>query len=130
MQLGQAYEGQGKTDLALKALMNAERLSGGNSKAVSSRGYSLAKAGKTQEARDVLKMLETRSRGQYVPPYAMALVNAGLDDQEAIFTWLERAYDARDVHLIFLTVDPKWDRYRNNPRFKALLKRCGFAVNP
>jgi TolB-like protein/DNA-binding winged helix-turn-helix (wHTH) protein/Flp pilus assembly protein TadD len=106
MQLGQAYEQEGKTDLALKALMNAERFSGGNSKAVSSRGYSLAKGGKTKEARDVLRTLETRFHRQYVPPYAMALVNAGLDDQQAVFTWLDRAYEARDVHLIFLTWIP------------------------
>ncbi len=129
MQLGQVYEREHKTDLALEALSNAERISGGNSKTISTRGYSLAKAGKTKEARDLLRTLETRSRRQYVPPYAMALVNAGLDEPEAAFTWLDRAYKARDVHLIFLTVDPKWDPYRDDPRFKALLKRCGFTMN-
>jgi hypothetical protein len=34
---------------------------------------------------------------------------------------------ARDVHLIFLTVDPKWDPYRADSRFEALLGRCGFS---
>jgi hypothetical protein len=29
--------------------------------------------------------------------------------------------------LIFLTVDPKWDGYRADARFEALLARCGFA---
>jgi hypothetical protein len=41
--------------------------------------------------------------------------------------WLNRAYVARDVHLIFLPVDPKWDPYRADPRFTALLARCDFA---
>jgi hypothetical protein len=59
----------------------------------------------------------------------MALVNAGLDDEQAVFTWLDQAYEARDVHLIFLTVDPKWAGYRDDPRFKPLLKRCGFTMN-
>ena len=45
-------------------------------------------------------------------PYALALVHAGLGDADAAFEWLDRAYAARDVHLIFLTVDVKWDRYR------------------
>jgi hypothetical protein len=39
--------------------------------------------------------------------------------------WLAKAYDARDVHLIYLPVDPKWDLYKADPRFQALLKRCG-----
>ena len=42
-------------------------------------------------------------------------------------TRTNRAYTVHDVHLIFLTVDPKWDPYRSDPRFTALLERCGFA---
>jgi hypothetical protein len=56
----------------------------------------------------------------------LALLSAGLGDREAVFEWLERAYDARDVHLVFLTADPKWDAYRSDRRFTALLDRCGF----
>jgi hypothetical protein len=40
---------------------------------------------------------------------------------------LDRAYEARDVHLVFLPVDPRWDAYRSDPRFGALVERCGFA---
>ena len=74
----------------------------------------------------MLRTLEAVSRERYVPPYAMALVHAGLGDREAVFDWLDKAYAARDVHLIFLPVDPKWDAYRADPRFEALLARCGF----
>jgi hypothetical protein len=110
----------------LDAFGSAARFSGGNSKAISHRGYVLAKVGRTTEARDVLKTLEAVSRERYVPPYAMALVYAGLGERDAVFEWLDRAYEARDVHLIFLTVDPKWDPYRADPRFGALLARCDF----
>jgi hypothetical protein len=57
----------------------------------------------------------------------MALVHARLGNREAAFRWLDRAYEARDVHLTFLTVDPKWDAYRADARVEALLARCGFA---
>ena len=57
----------------------------------------------------------------------MALVQAGLGERDDVFEWLDKAYAARDVHLIFLTVDPKWDAYRADARFGALLVRCGFA---
>lgn len=124
---GQASERLGKTDAALEAFSNAARFSGGNSKAISLRGYLLGKVGRSHEARDVLKTLEEVSRSRYVPPYAMALVHAGLGERDAVFEWLNRAYDARDVHLIFLPVDPKWDPYRTDPRFTGLVERCGFA---
>ena len=50
-----------------------------------------------------------------MPPVAIALVHAGLGDGEAVMEWLAKAYDARDVHLIYLPVDPKWDPYRADP---------------
>jgi TolB-like protein/DNA-binding winged helix-turn-helix (wHTH) protein/Flp pilus assembly protein TadD len=127
VQSGQASEQLGRTDEAFEAFSNAARFSGGNSKAISLRGYLLGKVGRSQEARDVLKTLEEVSRIRYVPPYAMALVHAGLGERDAVFEWLNRAYDARDVHLIFLPVDPKWGPYRSDPRFTALVARCGFA---
>ena len=128
MQLAQSYEREGKIDLALKALQDAERFPGGsNSKVLSLKGYCLAKARRVTDARDVLNALEALSRERYVPPYAIALVHAGLDERDAVFTWLDRAYEADDVHLLFLTVDAKWDPYRTDPRFLALLERCGFT---
>ena len=127
VQMAQAYEQLGKTAMAFDALRNAERLSERNSKSLSLRGYLLATSGRANEAREVLKTLEAVSRERYVPPYALALVHAGLGERDAVFDWLDRAYSARDVHLIFLTVDPKWDPYRGDPRFEALLARCGFT---
>jgi TolB-like protein/DNA-binding winged helix-turn-helix (wHTH) protein/Flp pilus assembly protein TadD len=130
MQLAQAYEGTGETALALEALRDAERFSGGNSKAISLTGYLLAKTGRATEAREVLGTLEARARERYVPPYAMALVHAGLSEGDAVFEWLDKAYAAHDIHLIYLPVDAKWDPYRTDPRFDALLARCGFMPEP
>jgi tetratricopeptide (TPR) repeat protein len=127
VQAGQAHEQLGETDLALEAFTTAARFSRGNSKAISLRAHLLGKTGRTQEARDVLHTLEAVSRDRYVPPYAIALGHAGLGDQETAFDCLNRAYEARDVHLIFLPVDPKWDTYRTDPRFENLLQRCGFT---
>jgi TolB-like protein/Flp pilus assembly protein TadD len=128
MMRGQAHEQLGENDLAFEALAIAGRLSGGNSKPISLRGYLLARLGKLEDAREVLGVLQEVSQSRYVPPYAMALVHVGLGEQETVFEWLDRAYLVRDVHLAFLTVDPKWDPYRAQPRFGALLQRCGFSV--
>ena len=123
---GQALIHLGQTEPAIEALTMAARFSNGNSKTMSLRGYLLATTGRESEAREVLGALEAASRTRYVPPYALALVNAGLGDREATFAWLERALEARDVHLMFLTVDPKWNAFRSDPRFQALLARCDF----
>jgi len=126
MQLGQAYEQLGEIDLALDALNTAARLSGGNSKPISLRGYMLAKAGRRQEACEVLAMLESTAREHYVPPYAQALISAGLGKTEESLDWLDRALQVHDVHLSFLPVDPKWDSLRSHPRFVDVLERCNF----
>jgi TolB-like protein/Flp pilus assembly protein TadD len=125
---GQALEQTGDLEAALEALATAARISGQNSKPISLSGYLLARSGRTAEARDLLAVLQLASRQRYVPPYALALVHAGLGDADAVFEWLDRAYAARDVHLMFLTVDVKWDRYRSDARFGNLLARSGFKT--
>jgi hypothetical protein len=30
---------------------------------------------------------------------------------------------------MYLTVDAKWEPYRTDPRFHALIARCGFTVS-
>ena len=126
--LGQAYELAGDHNLALEALADAARLpGGGNSKVSSLKGYVLARMGRADAAREVLAALEVLSRERYVPPYASALVYAGLGEREAMFDALEKAYAVRDVHLIYLPVGAQWDPYRADPRFVNLLDRCGFG---
>jgi TolB-like protein/DNA-binding winged helix-turn-helix (wHTH) protein/tetratricopeptide (TPR) repeat protein len=123
---GQARERLGDLSGALDDLDKSVQFSAGNSKALSLRGYILARAGRASAAREVLRALEERARKGYVPPYASALVHAGMEEPAAMFDALERAYAARDVHLIYLPVDSKWDPYRHDPRFQALIARCGF----
>ncbi|MGA9042544.1 MAG: winged helix-turn-helix domain-containing protein [Terriglobales bacterium] len=125
LQLAQVYIELGKTELALDALNIAGKLSA-NSKVTALRGYLFARTDRTNEAMEVLKTLEAISRERYLPPYAIALVHAGLGQHDLAVQWLERAYEARDVHLAFVPVDPKWDSFRNDPRFAALLNRCDF----
>jgi Flp pilus assembly protein TadD len=122
----QAHEQLGDADAALDDLLAAARFSGGNSKALSFRGHLLASIGEAEGAREIMKTLQAIARDRYVPPFALALVSAGLGESDAMFESLEQALSARDVHMIFISVDPRFDRYRADARFVELLGRCAF----
>jgi tetratricopeptide (TPR) repeat protein len=128
MTRAQAYQQSGNIEAALDDVNEAARFSNNNSKTLSLQGYIMAATTRQREARDTLAALESASQNRYVPPYAMALIHAGLGERDAAFEWLERAYAVRDVHLVFLTIDPKWDVLRSDPRFDAMVARCGFLA--
>jgi len=128
-QLAQASVEMGASDAAFDALQKAGQFSSGNSKVLGLRGFLLAKLGRSGEAREVLNTLEAVARERYVPPYATALVHAGLGQQDQALEWLGRAYEAHDVHLALLAVDPKWDAFRSDSRFVALIQHCAFMAS-
>ena len=86
-----------------------------------------ATLGRTSEADAILHTLDATSRERYIPPYATALVHAGSTHRDEVYAWLQRAYESHDVHLALLVIDPKWDAFRTEPQFEALLMRCGFT---
>ena len=92
--------------MALEALSRGGGVGGENSKVISLRGYVLAKMGRENEAREVLKTLEAMARERYIPPYAIAQVMTGLRENDAAFAWLERGIEEHDVHLAMLPTDP------------------------
>jgi DNA-binding winged helix-turn-helix (wHTH) protein/Tfp pilus assembly protein PilF len=126
-QLAQAYAHLQQYDLAKESLNQANRFSAGNSKALSLRGYLLAKTGSTSEANEVIQTLNAISRERFVPPYAQALIHAGLGQTDSALNLLERASEAHDVHLAFLPVDPKWDLLRTEARFTEMSDRFGIV---
>lgn len=123
--LGRTYRALGENTVALQAFSDADRLSGGNSKALSSKALLLLTLDRESEARDVLDEMLAQSERRYFPPYALALVYAALGDKELAFDYVERAIAAHDVHLISLPADPRLAILRDDPRFPGLLRRCG-----
>lgn len=128
-QLAQARERLGQDDLALEALDPATR-AGGNSKAIALRGYIFAKQGRTRDAEDVIGTLEAIGRERYVPPYAVALVHAGLEQMDGVVEALHRAHEVHDAHLALVAADPKWDGLRDDVRIADILARCRFQGEP
>ncbi len=123
--LGRVYTQQKKYPEAIAEFSKARDLSHGNSEAIASIGYVLAVTGDLSKARGVIEEFKTRSAQHYVPPYDIALVYAGLGDQDQAVAWLEQACQDRDVHLTLLKVDSRWKALGANPGFVAILKRIG-----
>jgi TolB-like protein/Flp pilus assembly protein TadD len=123
--LAKSYGKQRRHAEALECCEKAWQFSGGNSEALSLAGYVHAISGDHAKAEtNIAEMLERRSQ-RYVPPYNVALVYAGLGRHQDAIAWLEKAYDERDVHMVFLC-DHKWDGLRTTSGFQNLFKQAGF----
>jgi TolB-like protein len=55
--------------------------------------------------------------------YQIACVYAGRKDRDGAFRWLERGFKQRDEGLTALKVDPLLANLRQDPRYKALLRK-------
>jgi Tfp pilus assembly protein PilF len=88
-------------------------------------GITYAKMGKEEKARQVLDDLIKRSRQAYVAPCSIALLYFALGEKDPGLEWLNKAYQERNSLLLEIKVDPGFDSVREDPRFKALLKKVG-----
>jgi serine/threonine protein kinase/tetratricopeptide (TPR) repeat protein len=90
-------------------------------------GWIYALAGRRGDARKVIdqfKELEARSDVDY---YNVAVVHAGLGDNDRTFEALERAYAQRSGSLAFINADPFLKELRSDPRYQELLSRIGLS---
>jgi TolB-like protein/Flp pilus assembly protein TadD len=126
--LGKVYERTHRAAAALTEFDTAFQLSEGNTEALSLKGYTMSVMGRRREAGQVLRTLLETARTRFVPPYNVALLYAGMGDSDAAYEWLEKGRLSRDVHMVFLTVEPKWDPLRGQPSFQSLLQRCGLPL--
>jgi hypothetical protein len=70
--------------------------------------------------------LKRLSGQKFVTPYGVALVYAGLDENDAAFEWLNKAFDEKSHWLVWLRLDPRWNGLRHDPRFSDLVSRMRF----
>jgi TolB-like protein/Tfp pilus assembly protein PilF len=122
--LGRVYECQGLMQESMAEFQKAFDLSGGaNTEPIAFRARVQARAGNRLAAEQAIQMLMELSARKYVPPYNIALIHSGLGDKESALCWLEKAFETRDVRLVFLLVDPRWDDLRQDVRFQNLSRR-------
>ena len=86
--------------------------------------YAYAVSGDKKQAKTELEktLLEEPDQSSY----HLAAVYIQLGDYNEAFKRLEKAYEMRDLWMYCVKVDPTFDPIRNDPRFKALLKKMNF----
>ena len=119
--LGWAYEQKGQYPEAIASLRNAVAHSQAMPFAVASLAHALGASGQGAQARQLLGGLLDKSDARYVSAYDIAIVYAGLGDPKNTFDWLRRAYAERSAFLVNIGWEPRFDAFRDDPRFAAIV---------
>jgi pentatricopeptide repeat protein len=125
---GQVMLIQGRYEKAIEVLKQAVDPGVRHSFDLALLAHAYAKARRHEDARRLLRELESREASGYVSPASIALVHAGLGDTASVYRWLERAVEVRDPILAYYFVsEPLMDAYRRHPRGVRLLQRMGLG---
>jgi tetratricopeptide (TPR) repeat protein len=113
--LGISYSALHQHDPAIRAMQQAAAL---RSDFLADLAYTLARAGRRQEARQTLQRAKQKPAFE---PFYVARVHAALGEADSAFAWLERSswhWPHRAVRF-----DPALDPIRGDPRFAQLSAR-------
>ena len=124
--LGRSYQEVGRLDDALTEFREVERSVGDWPVSIAARGFVEGAARRLENAKAVLVELQDIAKRRFVTAYGVALVYAGIGDSESAFTWLDRAFAERSHWLIWLRLDPRFEKLRADKRFSELLHRIEF----
>ena len=112
---------------AIAEFQKASALSPTMSRYASALAHAYARAGREAEAHQVLEELARSSHGPHSSWTDIAIIHAGLGQNDQAFASLEKAYAHREWRLVRMKVEPMLDPVRADPRFGDLLRRLGLS---
>jgi tetratricopeptide (TPR) repeat protein len=92
---------------------------------LTSLGVEYARSGNATAARRILAEIDQLDAHRYVAAYARVPILALLQDHEAAFTWLDRAFAERSSQMVFLGTSSNLSSMRADPRFGQIMARVG-----
>lgn len=125
--LAQAYWGRGMYPKVIDEFIAYGELSGdkSNSDFASAMGQGYRSAGWTGALRKALDTRLAQRKAGYSSPYEIATLYANLKDKDTAFSWLDTAYQERDIGLLSMKTDLLLNPLRSDPRLSALVKKVG-----
>ena len=79
-------------------------------------------------AEEFLEVMRDVAARRYVPPHEFLFIYAQLGDIERVLEYAERCIEINSGMLVFLSVDPRFDELRPDPRIQSLTLRLGLPV--
>jgi TolB-like protein/tetratricopeptide (TPR) repeat protein len=125
-QLGTTFVAMARIDDAIREFEIAARPAHGhNSRIEAYLGYAYAAAGRTLDARTILKELDAHRRDQYVSAFGIALIHDALGESEPAVAAVERARDDHAVEFAMVGQYPAFKTIASDPRFLAVMRQVG-----
>lgn len=126
--LGWAYEQKRMFPEAIASLQQAVKQSGGLPIATASLAHAMAVSGQRPQAEEILGELMKRAESEYVAPYEIAAIYAGLGKPNEAFDWLRKAHNERSTFVVFASWDPRFYGLRADARFGRLMQELKLPV--
>jgi tetratricopeptide (TPR) repeat protein len=124
--LGVLYNYLGRTEEAISRIERAADVSGRHPTAMTALANCLRTQGDVDGAQLIFDELVARSRREYVPKSALAVVAAAAGRVDEAFQLLERACEDRDYVLIYAKRHPGFSLLQADARIEAIYRHIGF----
>jgi len=122
--LGYAYLSKGEYHKSLNILDELD-FSNDEEAEATCVGFAYAIAGKKERVENYIKVLSSNENAKEGASHSLnlAYIYAALGDREKMYEYLEKSFDERIGGLIFIKIIPVFNKYRNDPEYKELLKK-------
>jgi serine/threonine-protein kinase len=121
--LGWAYFLSGRQSEGIAELETAASFSEKNTLWLGQLGEAYAMAGNVEKARKILRKLEDRAKSDFVSPYHLSYVYAGLGEYDRAMDLLEQAVAERSGPVYSIKGSFLLKPLHTHPRFRALLRQ-------
>jgi TolB-like protein/DNA-binding winged helix-turn-helix (wHTH) protein/Tfp pilus assembly protein PilF len=128
LDLGTAYLSTGEYPKAIAQFEKARSVGGESGVVFSALAQAHVLSGNKAEGLSILKRIETQSVPVFVSSFDVALVYAAMGQKNKAISLLEKAAEEHVGWIIRIAVDPAFDTLREDPMFKALVKRVGIPA--
>jgi serine/threonine-protein kinase len=125
IKFGEDYLEKGIYNEAIAAFRTADMLEGKSLERTESRQRAYRTGGAEGFWRKQLEWLKADSDKGALLDYAIATVYARLGDKEQALSWIEKAYHSHDPYIVYLKIDPPFDKFRSDLRVIDLMRRIG-----